>query len=230
MLGWPVFTGPCPPPLLRSVVQSVMQATAHISSETRDAPRPTKDGDFDLAGGRWFAGDQTKHAKLVQLIQWHVGPHERVAVAGTSIPLHAVIHRMLLSLWYMEKYWSNKIGLTNKVLESYRRVVGQFAIDWRALQWHPTVWVHWTCVHSRWFAAEYHNFYIFSGIPTERRNVESKIDIRHSFSGYEISRPYFSARALSHVLELDALDVGLQVWHALHDTKNKKRHIGRQKA
>ena len=42
-------------PLLRSVVQSVMQAAAHIPSEIRDAPRPTKDSNFDLAGGRWFA-------------------------------------------------------------------------------------------------------------------------------------------------------------------------------
>ena len=48
----------------------------------------------------------------------------------------------------------------------------QFAIDWRALQWQPTVWVHWTCVHSGWFAAEYRNLYIFSSIPAERRNVE----------------------------------------------------------
>ena len=158
----------------------------------------------------------------MQLIQQHVGPQERVAVGGTSIPLHAVIQRMLLSLWEMEKCWSNKIGLTNKEVESYRRAVGQFANDWRALQWQPTVWVHWTCVHSGWFVVEYRNFYIFSSIPTKRQNVEFKMDIRHSFLGYTISRPYFTARAFTHVQELDALEVGLQTWHALHDTKDKK--------
>ena len=78
-------------PLLRSVVQSVMQAAAHIPSEIRDAPRPTKDGIFDLAGGRWFARDQANHAKVGQLIQQHVGPQERVVVGGTSTPMHAVI-------------------------------------------------------------------------------------------------------------------------------------------
>ena len=108
--------------------------------------------------------------------------------------------------------------------------MGHFANDWRALQWQPTLWVHWTCVHSGWFAAEYRNFNIFSSIPTERRNVEFKMDIRHSFLGYKISRACFSARAFTHVLELDALDVGLQMWHALHDTKDKKRRIGRRKA
>ena len=96
--------------------------------------------------------------------------------------------------------------------------------------WRPTVWVRWTCVHSGWFAGEYRNFFIFSSTPTERRNVEFKVDIRHSFLGYEISHPYFSARAFIHVLGLDALDVGLQMWHVLHDTKDKKRHIGRRKA
>ena len=48
------------------------------------------------------------------------------------------------------------------------------------------------------------------------------MDIRHSFLGYKISRPYFSARAFTRVLELDALGVGLQMWHALHDIKDKK--------
>ena len=56
------------------------------------------------------------------------------------------------------------------------------------------------------------------------------MDIRHSFVGYKISRPYFSARAFTHVLELDALDVGLHMWHALHDTKDKKQRIRRRKA
>ena len=88
------------------------------------------------------------------------------------------------------------------------------------------MWVHWACVHSGWFAAEYRNFYIFSSIPNERRNVEFKMDIRHSFEGYQISRLYFRTRTFTHVLELDALDVGLQTWHAVHDTKDKKRHIG----
>ena len=94
------------------------------------------------------------------------------------------MQHMLLSLWCMEKCWSNKIGLMNKEVESYRRVVGPFAMDWRALQWQPRVWVHWTSVHSGWFAAEYRYFYIFSSIHTERQNVE---DIRHSFLGYKIS-------------------------------------------
>ena len=229
------------PPLLRSIVQSVMQATAHIPSEIRDAPQPTKDINFDLEGGRWFAPDETKHAKVVQLIQRHVGPQERVAIVGASIPLHGVIHRMLLSLWEMEKCWSNKIGLTTKELESYRWAAEHFAID--CCSGNPQC----GCIGhvsilggSRPSTTLYifppRNFHLFprkfknfSCIPTERWNVEFKMGIRQSFLGYKISRPYFSARAFTHVLELDDLDVGLQMWHALHDTKDKKRRIGRRK-
>ena len=90
-------------PLLQSVVQSVMQAAAHIPSEISDPQGPTKDGNFNLAGGRWFARDKAKQAKAVQLIQQHVGPQERVVVGRTRIPVHAVIQRMLLGLWYIEK-------------------------------------------------------------------------------------------------------------------------------
>ena len=89
------------------------------------------------------------------------------------------------------------------------RAVGHFAIDWRVLQRQPSTWVHWTSVHSGWFAAEYRNLYIFPSTPTETGNLEFKVDIRHSFLGHKLSRPYFSARAFTHILELDALDVGL---------------------
>ena len=99
---------------------------------------------------------------------------------------------------------------------------GGFANDWRALQWQPTVWVHWTCIHSGWFAAEYRNFYIFSSIPTERRNVEFKMDMRHLYMFYNNIAPIF------HMLELDAFEVGLRTWHGLHGTKDKKRRIGRR--
>ena len=211
-------------------MQSVMQAAAHSPSKIKDALRPTKDSNFHYAGGRWFARDDAKHANVRQFIQEHVGLQERVAVGGTSSPLHAVIHRMLLSLWYVEKCWSNKIGLTNKEAESYRWAVGQVAIDWRVLQWQATVRVHWKCVHYGWLAAEYRNFYIFSAIPPKRRNMEFKMEMHHSSLGCKLSRLYFSARPFTHVLELHALNVDLQMWHALHDTKDRKQHIGQRKA
>ena len=63
-------------PLLRSVVQSVMQAAAHIPSEIRDAPRPTKDGNFDLVGGRWQGGGVEK--KFARIPFSYPPPHSGV--------------------------------------------------------------------------------------------------------------------------------------------------------
>ena len=56
------------------------------------------------------------------------------------------------------------------------------------------------------------------------------MDIRHSFLSYKILRPYFSARAFTHVPDLDALNLALHIWLALDGTKDKKRHIGQRKA
>ena len=50
---------------------------------------------------------------------------------------------------------------------------------------------------------------MFPNIPTEKRNVEFKMDIRNSFLGYKIWRPYFSARAFTQVPESDALGSSL---------------------
>ena len=52
------------------------------------------------------------------------------------------------------------------------------------------------------------------------------MDIRHSFLRCKISRLYSGALAFPHVLELNALEVGLQMLHALHHTKDNKQHIG----
>ena len=107
--------------------------------------------------------------------------------------------------------------------------MGQFAIDWRALQWHPTVRVHWTSSILRGSRLSTTINIVFFSISTERRHVDCKMDIPHSFLGYKISRPYFMARQFTHLLELDAPYVGLQICRTLHDTKDKKRSIGGQK-
>jgi hypothetical protein len=50
---------------------------------------------------------------------------------------------------------------------------------------------------------------MFSSIPTERRNVEFKLDVTHCFKGWKLSRPQASTRGFALVLELAALDSGL---------------------
>ena len=69
--------------------------------------------------------------------------------------------------------------------------------------------MHWVVCHSHALAARHLNFYMFSSIPTERRNVEFKLDVTHCFKGWKLSQPQASTRGFALVLELAALDTGL---------------------
>ena len=55
-------------------------------------------------------------------------------------------------------------------------------------------------------------FIKFSSIPTEWRNKSFKMDIRHCFQGWKLSKPYVTRWALRHSLHLDALDWGISLW------------------
>ena len=91
----------------------------------------------------------------------------------------------------------------------YLRLATQFGEMWGALQWKVSTWVHWVVRHSHALATRHLTFYLFSSIPTERRNVEFKLDLTHCFKGWKLSRPQASVRGFALVLELAALDTGL---------------------
>ena len=82
------------------------------------------------------------------------------------------------------------------------------------LCWKPAHWCHWVLVHSVQVAKLWRNFSIFSSIPTERRHIEFKMDIRHCFQGYKLSKAALTKRFAQHLLEMDALDMGLRLWVA----------------
>jgi hypothetical protein len=88
-----------------------------------------------------------------------------------------------------------------------------------ALGWKVSTWVHWIVRHSPALADRHRNFYLFSSIPTERRNVEFKLDLAHFFKGWQLSRPSASIKGFALVLDLSALDQGLQ----LHEARKRGR-------
>ena len=117
--------------------------------------------------------------------------------------------RILFSLW---NFWSQKTQLTLEDRKAYRSLTTKFGAIWKALGWKVSTWVHWTVVHSPALADLHQNFYVFSSIPTERRNVEFKIDVRHCYMGWKLSRPYACTLGFGHVLNLSALDLGIQLY------------------
>lgn len=195
---------------IKRIVHRVALDAAHIPSDQRVAPRPTKVGSFDLTSARLFLERIEIHAEFVAVLAKCL-PSVRVAVSGVQVAYAIVMQRMLAALWYIQKTWRLKENFSDVKVAGYHRAVCEFATLWKALQWKPTVWIHWVVHHSPFFARTLRNFYFFSSIPVERRNVEFKLDVRHCFQGWKLSRPYLTWRALQHVLELGALDVGLQI-------------------
>lgn len=64
---------------------------------------------------------------------------------------------------------------------------------------------------------------MFSSIPTERRNVEFKLDVTHCFKGWKLSQPRACTRGFALVLDLAALDVGI----LLHKARKRGQKRGR---
>ena len=85
---------------------------------------------------------------------------------------------------------------------------------WGALGWKSTPWVHWICAHSNFFARKYGSIYLFSSIPTERKNQPFKRDLKNCFKGWSLRRPMFTRNGLRHVVNMDALDQGIRLVRA----------------
>ena len=71
------------------------------------------------------------------------------------------------------------------------------------------MWVHWAVAHSGFFAQKWGNIYMFSPSPSEHKNGRFKRDLKNSCRGWALLKPILSKRGLAHVVNMDALDVGL---------------------
>jgi hypothetical protein len=195
---------------LRRMVADVGQDAAHIPSDMRLLVRPNKDGAVNIATAQVFLSSSARHAELVTLVEDHLGV---VRVDGEPVgpPFHALLRSLFSALAFMNKCWRSKEGFK---WQQYAVAVDEFARAFRALGWKPAVWLHWVCCHSTELARLYGNFFIFSTIPTERRHVSWKMDIRHSFQGWKLKAPHLARRGLTHSHALDSLDIGVRIWLA----------------
>ena len=96
-----------------------------------------------------------------------------------------------------------------QVIVWYHNLTVRLGQVWQCLGWKVSTWVHWVVRHSSALAKLHKNIYIFSSIPTERRNVEFKLDVTHCFKGWKLSQPRACVSGFALVLDLAALDVGL---------------------
>lgn len=110
-------------------------------------------------------------------------------------------------------YWSNAEMLKNNgAIQKTLRAFSKYVVCIALLRYN---------VFYR--SCQVYNMYVFSSVPCERRNIRFKMDIRHCFLGYTISRPHLAQRSLAHVVHLHALDHGLLLLNLGNKVKCKKR-------
>ena len=203
------YRGQAPARELRLLVSEITHEAAQIPVAERLAPRKTKLGAFDLTTARIFLEGPAYRRRVVSVLQEHLGD---VEVAGTL--LWVGVNSILSTLAYMHSIWRTKDFYTDAQVALYRSAARKFSKDWQHLQWKFTPWTHWLCAHSAFFVATHRNMFIFSSIPTEYKNKAFKRDLSHCFRGWSLSRPYYTKRGLTHVVNMSGVDLGLVLLEA----------------
>ena len=161
---------------------------------------------IDLTTAHYFLSGTVHIAKVVSAIQRHM-PDTMITYNHTCpLLLHVVVKQLLLALHGLYQMWRQKTLFTDADVRMYSMHVDTLQTS---LGWKPTVWVHWTCAHSLYYAERHRNIYAFSSLPTERRHQTFKLDLRHAFQGWKLASPVVASRFLRCVVEQDALDLSL---------------------
>ena len=163
-----------------------------------------KAGSVDLTEATIFVQSLELHARIVLCAR----QADKMLSLGEGRQLNygAATELLLRTLHGLHNLWRKMDNFAQHDCWAYKELTVRFGKLWKAFGWKVTTWVHWTVRHSAAYANLHKNFYKFSSIPTERRNVEFKMDVTHCYKGWKISRPYACKFGFAHVLNLSALD------------------------
>ena len=119
------------------------------------------------------------------------------------------MHRILLAFYRLYGFWRSKVYLSDAALAAAKEVQhplqGSGRKKWLG-SWDMGALA--TC-HFGVFLSRYRSLYMFSTIPTEKKNSAFKLDLGHLFRGWSITRPIYTRRGLLHLVNNHALDLGL---------------------
>ena len=155
--------------------------------------------EFDLTASRLFIDNVASHYVVVRIVD---SLDKKYKVGQSTLGLGPAIELLFRCLYTIHRLWRQKSYFSDTDLFDYTSSVSKFGWVWSTLQWnmgdfykyffhlffsfvfnnHPckkvSTWVHWLVRHSVLLAKTHRSFYLFSSIPTERRNVEFKLDVR----------------------------------------------------
>ena len=202
-------------------MNDVKEACKGIPESERIAPRRAKEHTFDLTMALAFMAKPVWHGEMINVVK-HYMP-DVVSPAGPYI--WVVVHTLLRQFATIHHFWRQKSYFNEPEVLCYCKAVEQFATGWGDLGWKVSTWVHWTCAHSPFFAKKYRNFYIFSSIPSEKKNSPFKRDLHNSCKGWALLHPRLSIFSMGHVVNMSNLDLGLLARKIMQAKEKERRGI-----
>lgn len=194
---------------LKDIITNIILQSQGLPLPERLAPRHTKTGTLDLTAATLFVTNIELHGRIgicARTIS------RKVPYGQGHMNMGVIIQMLCKNLHQLHSFWRQKTDFSEHDLTMYNTITVQFGKLWHALGWKVSTWVHWVVKHSVALATLHKNIYLFSSIPTERRNVEFKLDVTHCYKGWKLSRPYACTFGFAHVLNLSALDVGIMLY------------------
>ena len=194
----------------RRVTDDVMSEARQLPPQEHLTVQRVKEGVVDLTGARLFLTKEHLRKKLLDHLE-RAGGARRASYGTGSLLYFAVVRLLLQAFTSLHGLWCQKALLSAGQVAQHRAAVEQFRLAWVGLGWKPTVWVHWVCAHSNFFAATYQTLFAFSSIPTEHRHQRFKADLRNTCSAWKFRDPLRCKGFLKRCVDLDALDQGLRL-------------------
>lgn len=189
---------------LRDVWVELGNRAASIPPSERLAPRRTPEGAVDISTAKLFWKACDLQQEIVQILREDFGE-----MRADGVAVWALVKVVLESFSTMYALWRKKSPLTDNEVRQCQECCAKMGRCWSRLGWRPSPWVHWVVVHSGFFLAKYRTLYLFSSIPSEKRNRKFKVGLKHSMRGWCLRHPRLSRRGLAHVVDMESLDVGL---------------------
>ena len=166
--------------------------------------RTTKAGQFDISTSMLFLTDPKYHVRIVHGLKNHFPD----TIFG-SVLLWTLIEVLVRNMRSLYALWRQKTPLTNGQVQEAKTQCRKIGEAWLRLGWKSTPWAHWTVAHRGVVLQKYRNLYVFSSIPAEHRHKPFKRAVKKSMRGGCLRRPRVSRRGLTHVLNMETLDLGL---------------------
>ena len=175
----------------------------HVAPADKLFQKTTKAEQVDISTFMLFLKDPKYHVPMVN------GPrnHFPNTMLG-GVLLWTRIEVLLRNMCSLYALWRHNTPWTNGHVQEAKSHCCKISEAWLKSGWKSTPWVNWTVAHCGAVLHKYRRLYVFRSIPDEHRHKPFKLAVKNSMRGRCLRRPRVSLCGLTHVLNMETLDVG----------------------